>query len=77
MPLMEILRMQHNPARYNFFTRYATQDLPPEIIKEIEPLFFPQPGPDFIEKNKKAREMFERAIALDWKSLSETKKMAN
>lgn len=67
MPLMEILRMQHAPARYNFYTRYATEDLPAELIAEIEPLFFPQPGADFVAKNKAARALFVEAVdELNW-----------
>jgi len=67
MPLMEILRMQHSPGRYNFYTRYATEDLPAELIAEIEPFFFPQPGADFAAKNDAARALFTKALkGLDW-----------
>jgi hypothetical protein len=59
---MEILRMQHGPARYNFYTRYATEDLPADVIAEIEPLFFPQPGADFVAKNERARALFAEAL---------------
>jgi hypothetical protein len=39
-PLVEVLRIHHYPARYDFYTRYIYYDLPSEIVKELEPLFF-------------------------------------
>jgi hypothetical protein len=39
-PLVEALRMQHDPVRYNFHTRYIQHNLPPEIVTRLEPLFF-------------------------------------
>jgi hypothetical protein len=39
-PLVEALRMKHDPARYNFHARYLYYDLPKEIVQRLEPLFF-------------------------------------
>jgi len=39
-PLIEVLRMQHTPARSGFFSRHIYYDLPPEIVKRLETFFF-------------------------------------
>ena len=39
-PLVEALRIKHSPTRHNFHTRYVYYDLPPEVVRKLEPLFF-------------------------------------
>ena len=38
--LVTLLRMQHSPFQYSFRLAGIYRDLPPEVIKKLEPLFF-------------------------------------
>lgn len=40
MPYLEMLRMLHDPFRFNFGARYVHYDLPPEEIAALQRLFF-------------------------------------
>ena len=39
-PLVELLRMEHCPQRYNYHTRYVHYDLPGDVVKRLEPLIY-------------------------------------
>lgn len=39
-PLVELLRMRHNPDRYDFGMRYLQRDLPADVYHQLEPLLF-------------------------------------
>jgi hypothetical protein len=39
-PLVEVLRIRHRPARYNFYTRYIHSDLPLEVAGRLQELYF-------------------------------------
>ncbi len=39
-PLIEVLRINHAPHHYNFFTAYIDYDLPEEICQRLQRLFF-------------------------------------
>ena len=39
-PLVEVLRIKHTPARYNFYTRHIHYDLPQELISDLRELVF-------------------------------------
>jgi predicted nucleotidyltransferase len=45
-PLVELLRIKHCPARYNFHTRYVQYDLPVEVVNKLRPLVFVKDLPD-------------------------------
>ena len=62
-PLIELLRIQHCPARYNFHTRYVYYDLPDEIVRKLEPLFFPRDADDLRLKQVLAAQMFAETLA--------------
>ncbi len=71
-PILELLRMQYSPGRYNFNLRYIYVDLPQEWVQRIEPLFFLQPGRDFKEKFQLAQELYQEVLAgFDWKLVEE------
>ena len=61
-PLVEILRIQHAPERYNFHTRYVYYELPAAIIAEIEPLFLPRDAEDLRSKHARAGELFHAIL---------------
>lgn len=61
-PLVEILRIRYKPSRYNFHTRYVYHDLPPEVVRKLEPLFFVTGDEDVQLKRRFAEDWFYQAI---------------
>lgn len=57
-PLLELARITHAPARYNFHTRYFYYDLPEEVFRRMEPLFFVADADDLRGKHRQAEEWF-------------------
>ncbi len=57
-PLVEVLRLQHCPARYNFHTRYIHYDLPPEVVQQLTPLFFVASGEALRAQHAAAEKLF-------------------
>jgi hypothetical protein len=39
-PLVELLRIKYNPYHYNFFTSYIYYELPYDIVKRLQKLYF-------------------------------------
>lgn len=62
-PLVEILRILHCPARYDFHTRYVYYDLPGEVVQRLEPLFYPASADDLRAKRERAEQWFNSLIA--------------
>lgn len=62
-PLVTLLRIKYQPARYQFHTRYLYYDLPPEVIAKLEPLFFVTSGADLRVKRAAAEQLFYRTLA--------------
>jgi hypothetical protein len=57
-PLVEVLRIKHQPKRSVFFARYIHYDLPPEVVKQLEPLFFVANPDDLRAKHQQAGRWF-------------------
>lgn len=57
-PLVELLRIKHTPARYNFYTRHIHYDLPAEVINELRELFFILDLDDLRAKRERAERWF-------------------
>jgi hypothetical protein len=57
-PLVEVLRIPHEPTRHGFYTRYIYYDMPPDIIHRLEKLFFVTDGDDLLAKRQEAEEWF-------------------
>ncbi|MBZ0274973.1 MAG: nucleotidyltransferase domain-containing protein, partial [Anaerolineae bacterium] len=62
-PLVEVLRMQYDPARYNFGPRYLPYDFPPAVVARLEPLFFIASGDDLVAKFPQTQQFFAEAVA--------------
>ncbi len=62
-PLVEVLRIRHAPARYNFHSCYVYYDLPADTVRALEPLFFPRDADDVRAKQAQAAQMFTEALA--------------
>jgi hypothetical protein len=61
-PLIEILRILYKPARYNFYTRYVYNDMPPEVAGKLEILFFVTGMEDIQIKRQQAEDWFYQTI---------------
>jgi len=62
-PLVELLRMRHDPARFDFGLRYLDRDLPPEAYAFVQELAFPRDAADCERLQAKARERFHAELA--------------
>jgi hypothetical protein len=62
-PLIELLRINHAPARYTFHTRYVYYDLPADVIARLAPLFFPVDGDELRRAHADAGAWFAELLA--------------
>ena len=49
-PLVELLRIQYDPTRYNFRSRHIHYDLPREVVARLEPFYYIKDTTDLMEK---------------------------
>lgn len=70
-PLVELLRITHDPSRFDFHTRYVYYNLPQAAVRRLEPLFF-SAGPAELRANQAAAEQWfgELAGELDWAAIA-------
>lgn len=61
-PLVEALRMRHDPARYNFGSRYLYYDLPAELTTRLEKLFFPASPGELLLHHTEAGQWFQEIV---------------
>lgn len=67
MPLLEVLRIEHSPARYFYRTRYPQYDLPAAVTERLTDFFFVRDLADLEAKFAQARDWFAEVVkALDW-----------
>lgn len=59
-PLVDVLRMKHNPERFDYGFRYTGYDLPPEVVTELRSLMWPRDGDDLLAKLDQAGDMFNQ-----------------
>jgi hypothetical protein len=57
-PLIEALRIRYSPTRYNFHTRYVHYDLPPDVVRQLQALFFVRDAADLGVKREQAERWF-------------------
>lgn len=62
-PLLEVLRMRHCPDRFDFSSRYVYYDLPADLVRQIEPLYFVGSLEDLLARRQQAETMFNAALA--------------
>lgn len=61
-PLVEALRLLHDPQRRVFGPRYTTRDLPADVCRRIEALAFVRDLDDLAAKHDEARQWFAQCI---------------
>lgn len=57
-PLLQALRILHDPTRHNFHTRYVHYDLPEAVVERLRRLFFVADADDLVAKRDEAEEWF-------------------
>jgi hypothetical protein len=62
-PLIELLRIRHAPFHYNFHTRYVHYDLPPDMVKRLEGLFYIATPEALAARRAEAEEWFSETLA--------------
>ncbi len=60
--LLAVLRMKHSPYHYTFRSKYANYDLPPEVVKRLEELYFVKDPEDMKAKYGQIREWFQSVV---------------
>jgi hypothetical protein len=60
--LVEALRIKHNPIHYNFKMEYVHYELPSDVIKKLEHLYFVKDAKDLQEKYYEATKWFYKTI---------------
>lgn len=61
--LLEVLRMKHQPERFGFGFRYVHYELPPGVLRRLEPLYFVRDRRDLGLKCRTADRWLARALA--------------
>jgi hypothetical protein len=71
--LVEALRMIHDPARYNFHTRYVYYNLPPDVVQRLERFFFVADAQQLAERFLEAQQFFHETVAqIDFGKIKQT-----
>lgn len=62
-PLVDLLRIRHNPERFDYGLRYTGYDLPQSARLELNALLWPRDGQDLLRKLDAASALFKRTLA--------------
>ncbi len=62
-PLVDLLRVRHCPARFDYGFRYTRLDLPAPVHEKLRGLLWPQDAEDMLAKLDEARAWFEETLA--------------
>ena len=61
-PLLQALRILHDPTRHNFHTRYVHYDLPEDVVERLRRLFFVADVDDLVAKRDEAERWFSEVM---------------
>jgi len=61
-PLLQALRILHDPTRHNFHTRYVHYDLPDAVVERLRGLFFVADANDLVAKRDEAEKWFAEVM---------------
>ncbi|MCB9932744.1 MAG: hypothetical protein H6841_04900 [Planctomycetes bacterium] len=61
-PLVDLLRIRHCPARFDYGFRYTRIDLPAEAHTELRSLLWPSSGQDLLARLDRADALFQRTL---------------
>jgi len=60
--LVDVLRIRHKPARFDFKTRYIHYDLPPDVAARLQSLYLVRDAEDLAEKYLEAKKWFDETL---------------
>ena len=60
--LVEVLRIRYNPLHYDFKMRYIHYELPSEVVKKLERLYFVKDAGDLQKKYDEVVEWFPKIV---------------
>lgn len=63
-PLLDAVRMQYCPERYDYGPKYSRRDLPPEVTARLERLFYVPDLPGIPERQAEAEAWFAETVAV-------------
>jgi hypothetical protein len=63
-PLVDVLRIKHNPERFDYGLRYTGYDLPQNVVAELRDLVWPRDGDDLLAKLDRAKALFDATVTL-------------
>lgn len=61
-PLVQALRILHDPTRHNFHTRYVHYDFPEEDVRRLTELFFVADAGELAAKRERADKWFQEVL---------------
>jgi hypothetical protein len=61
-PLVQALRILHDPTRHNFHTRYVHYDFPEEDVRRLAELFFVADAGELAAKRERAEQWFHELL---------------
>ncbi len=61
-PLVQALRILHDPTRHNFHTRYVHYDFPEEDVRRLAELFFVADAGELAAKRERAERWFDEVL---------------
>jgi hypothetical protein len=62
-PLVEVLRIHYTPFHHDFHTRYLYYELPPEVVRRLESLFFVADPQALAAKREQAQVWFNQTLS--------------
>jgi hypothetical protein len=60
---VEVLRMRHDPWRYDFDVRYLRHDLPDDVRRRVDALWLVRDLDDLVAKRAQAEAWFREVVA--------------
>lgn len=61
-PLVELLRIKHEPTKREFGLKHVERDLPKNVLRELEDLYKVDLTPEISTKSQKANELFFKVL---------------
>ena len=70
--LLDLFKIKYSPTRYNFGVRYVYDELPPDVLHELETVYFVTGLADLKIKQMRAEALFNETYnSLDWDKIGE------
>jgi hypothetical protein len=61
-PLVELLRVKHSPTKRDYYLKHVTQDLPVDVVRELEEIYKVNSVEEIAEKAEHANKLFQDTL---------------